>query len=168
MNNINATIDLLSSLGFSIHTGKSILIPKQKIEFLGFLNDSKNIKISLSNKKAEHLTLMIKKFLLNKSPNIRQLASIIGSVIPLGKMHYRDLEREKVSFLKNGSGNFEAKIALNQYIVTELQWLDAIPKAVSDIHTPEVHFIINADASESGWGAIDEVTYGRNITRYTI
>ena len=34
MNNINATIDLLSSLGFSIHTGKTVLIPTQKTEFL--------------------------------------------------------------------------------------------------------------------------------------
>ena len=59
MNNINATIDLLSSLGFSIHTGKSVLIPTQKIEFLEFLIDSKNMKISLTNKKAEHLTLKI-------------------------------------------------------------------------------------------------------------
>ena len=38
MNHINATIDLLRSLGFSIHTGKSTLIPKQKIEFLWVLN----------------------------------------------------------------------------------------------------------------------------------
>ena len=54
-------------------------------------------------------------------------------------MHYRDLEREKVSFLKKESGNFEAKIALNQHVITELQWwLDSIPKAVSDIHTPQV------------------------------
>ena len=51
MNNINATIDLLGSLGFSIHTGKSVLIPTQKIEFLGFLIDSKTMQISLTNKK---------------------------------------------------------------------------------------------------------------------
>ena len=62
------------------------------------------MKISLTNKKAEHLTLKIKKLLVNKSPNIRELASIIGSVIsmfdavPLGKMHYRDLERKKFYF----------------------------------------------------------------------
>ena len=60
--------------------------------------------------------------------------------------------------MKKESGNFEAKIALNQNIVTELQWwLNAIPKAISDIRTPEVDFIINVDASESGWGAIDGV-----------
>ena len=127
MNNINAPIDLLRSLGFSIHTSKSVLIPTRKIEFLGFLIDSKIMKISLTNKKAKYLTLKIKKFLVNKSPNIRQLASIIESVIsifhpvPLGKMNYRDLEGEKVSFLKKESGNFEAKIVLNQHIIIELQ-----------------------------------------------
>ena len=121
MNNINPTIGLFCSLGFTIRTGKSVAISTQKIEFLGFLIDSKNMKISWTNKKAEHLTLKIKKYLVEKSPNIRQLASIIGSVIsilhavPLGKMHYREVEREKVSFLKKGSGNFEAKIALNQH-----------------------------------------------------
>ena len=53
-------------------------------------------------------------------------------------------------------------IAVNQYIITERQWwLDAFLKAVSDIHTLEEDFIINADASDSGWGATD----GFNPTR---
>ena len=48
MNKINAAIDLLRSLGF----------------LLGFLIYSKNMEISLTNKKAEHLTLKIKSFWL--------------------------------------------------------------------------------------------------------
>ena len=163
MNNINATIDLLAVWGF-LYKQANQSIRTQKIEFLGFLIDSKNMKISLANKKAERITLKIKKVLVNKSPNIRQITSIIELVIsifpavPLGEMDYRDLERKKVSFLKDESGNFEAKLPLNQHIVTELQWwLDAISKSVSDIHTPVVDFIINANASESGWGAKDGV-----------
>ena len=35
--------------------------------------------------------------------------------------------------------------------------LDAIPKAVIDIHTLQVEFIINTDASEFCWGATDGV-----------
>ena len=63
--------------------------------------------------------------------------------------------------MKKENRNFKAKVALNRHIVTELKWwLDAIPKAVSDIHTPEVDYIINANASESGWG----VTDGINLT----
>ena len=66
MNIINATIDLLSSLGYSILTGKSILVPTQKIELLGFSIDSKNMKVSLTKKKAEYFTLKIKKFLVDQ------------------------------------------------------------------------------------------------------
>ena len=35
--------------------------------------------------------------------------------------------------------------------------IDAVPEAVSDIHTPQVDFIINADASEFGWRATDGI-----------
>ena len=66
MNNINAIIDLLSSLEYSILTGKSILVPTQKIELLGFSIDSKNMKVSLTKKKAEYFTLKIKKFLVDQ------------------------------------------------------------------------------------------------------
>ena len=63
--------------------------------------------------------------------------------------------------MRKKSGNFKAKIALNQHIVTKLQWwLDAIPKVASDIRTTEIDFIINADTSESGWRATD----GINLT----
>ena len=69
-------------------------------------------------------------------------------IVPLGEVRYRDLKQVKVSLLKKESGNFEAKITLNEHIATGLKWsLDATPKAVSDILTPEVDFIINADAS---------------------
>lgn len=52
MVHITATTDLLSSLLFSIHTGKSVLILTQNVEFLGLLIDFKNVKFLLTNKKA--------------------------------------------------------------------------------------------------------------------
>ena len=58
------------------------------------------------------------------------------------------------------SGHFEAKIALHQYIIAEFErWLDAIPKAVSEIYTPEEDFIINADAGESDWVSDNATTF---------
>ena len=78
-------------------------------------------------------------------------------------MHYPELEREEVSFWEK-SGNFEAKIALNQHIVNKLKWwLDAITKAVGVIHTREVEFTINVDASESGWRATDGINTSGGI-----
>ena len=37
---INATVNLLQSLGFTIYPEKSILVPTQEIEFLGFVPKS--------------------------------------------------------------------------------------------------------------------------------
>ena len=45
MNNIKATVDLLLKLGFIVHEKKSVLIPTQKIEFLGFIIDSNSMTI---------------------------------------------------------------------------------------------------------------------------
>ena len=44
--NINATVDLLQSLGFTIHPAKSVLVPTQETEFLGFVLNSVGIKIN--------------------------------------------------------------------------------------------------------------------------
>ena len=49
LENIHATHNLLVSLGFSINRDKSVLQPSQCIVFLGFVLDSLNMSICLSN-----------------------------------------------------------------------------------------------------------------------
>ena len=91
LQNIEATVSLLQSLGFVIHEGKSILNPTQEIEFLGFVFNSVTMTISITKGKTEAI-ILIRRFLENKSPTIRELASVIGSVIssyPFGKLHFR-------------------------------------------------------------------------------
>ena len=100
----------------------------------------------------------------HKKHTTRQLASVIGSCIslfptlPLGKLHYRNLEKEKTKALKLHQGNFNPKLGtLNSLAVQELHWwLQHIPKACRHIHLPKINFTIYADASELGWGATDE------------
>ena len=79
--------------------------------------------ISISEKKEKHLIFKIRKFLTSLAPTIRQLSSIIGSAIslfpaiPLGRLHYRVLEREKMSLLRKAGGNFDVKInSLNEFV----------------------------------------------------
>ena len=43
--NVNTTVDLLQSLGFTVHPEKSLLVPTQEIEFLGFALNSVEVKI---------------------------------------------------------------------------------------------------------------------------
>ena len=90
---VEAAIALLEYLGFTIHEAKSILKPTQRIEFLGFIIDSTKITVTISKEKMIAITNKIKKLMTIKFPKIRQLASVIGSVIslfpavPSGKIH---------------------------------------------------------------------------------
>ena len=106
LENIEVTVSLLIKLGFKIHESKSILKPTQELEFLGFVINSKNTTISINKAKSEHTILKINNLLSDPSPSRRKLASVIGShislfpAIPFGKLHSRNLEKEKTEFLK--------------------------------------------------------------------
>ena len=121
------SVSLLESLGFAIHEGKSILNPTQEIEFLGFVFNS--VTISITKGKTEAIIFKIRRFLENKSPTIRELASVIGSVIslfsaiPFDKLHYRALEKDKSNALKKFAGNFDKQISQVRYKASmELHW----------------------------------------------
>ena len=166
LDNIQATISLLRSLGFTIHADKSILEPTQQIEFLGFIIDSSQMTIKLSEKKTNVLKNKIKSFLAHQKRTIRELASVIGYLIscfpaePLGKLHYRSLEQFKTSQLRLSKGKFDAKLSpipLEGYL--ELKWwLEHIDKSIHRIKMPKVDLVIKTDASELGWGATDGTT----------
>ena len=55
LQNIEATVSLLESLGFAIHEGKSILNPTQEIEFLGFVFNSVKWLFQLQKEKLKLL-----------------------------------------------------------------------------------------------------------------
>ena len=97
-----------------------MFIPKQEIEFLGFIICSKEMSIRLSHRKISQIKLKICTLLSQERVSIRELASIIGSLIATfpaityydGKLYYRKLEIRKIISLKSSKGNFEHKIAL--------------------------------------------------------
>ena len=80
--NIKPTISIVHRLGFALHNTKSILKLTQKIEFLGFLIDKRNMIDANEKEKADHI-MKITKISNNPSLSIRQLASIIGSVVSI-------------------------------------------------------------------------------------
>ena len=163
INNINDTITLLRNLGFTIHADKSVLQPTQKIEFSGFIVNSNEMTIKLSEKKTNAVKNKIESFLLSQKRTIRELASLIGSIVscfpaePLGKLHYRSLERFKIKQLVLSKGNYDKKLPPMKWDAQqELNWwLEHIDSSVFRIHSPKVDLVIATDASELGWGATD-------------
>ena len=92
--NVNATVALLQFLGFIIHPEKSILVPTQEIEFLGFVLNSVEMKIKLTDCKSGKIISKIKKLLYEGKQTLRDLASVIGSLVATftvllhGKLHF--------------------------------------------------------------------------------
>ena len=119
--------------------------------------------VTISKDKMIAITNKIKMLMATTFPTIRRLASVIGSVIslfpaiPLGKLHYRALEKDKTVALKKASGNFDKIVEkISVEAIGELNWwLTEIPQARRNIHLPDIDFTIHTDASEIGWGATD-------------
>ena len=112
--NINKIIRLLDSLGFVVHPEKSIFEPTQIIEFLGFIINTIDMTVSLTNtKKHDTFLLCNEALLISNKITIRYLSKILGKVsssflaVPHGKLHYRALERHKTRALKLNYGRFD-------------------------------------------------------------
>ena len=100
--------------------------------------------VKINPKNSQIIIEKLKSSLDHKKPTTRQLASVIGScnslfpALSLGKLHYRNLEKEKTIALKLHQENFNSKLGtLNSLTVQELQWrLNHIPKTCRHIHLP--------------------------------
>ena len=72
------TIQLLTELGFTININKSVLIPAQKAVFLGFVLNSVDMTITLTQYKIHSIITCISNLL---SPSIQEVAQVIGYMV---------------------------------------------------------------------------------------
>jgi len=158
-NNIWATTNLLRNLGFTIHAEKSILLPTQKIIFLGFILNSLNMTITLTDTKKEKIIMLCQDAIKNPTLSIRKLSCIIGNIVasfpavPYGKLHYRSLEKFKVRSLRCNEGNFDQYVTITEPVISELSWwIRNIGSAYKNISETEISKTIYTDASRLGWG----------------
>ena len=90
--------DLLQDLGFSINWGKSILMPNQFIEYLGFVIDSQRMMFFLSESKVLQIQSEANKLLCSRTA-ARQLASFMDlcqaavRAVRIAPLHLRNLQR---------------------------------------------------------------------------
>ena len=125
------------------------------------------MKIKLTDCKSSKIISKIKMLLYEGKQTIRDLASVIGSlvatfpVLPYGKLHYRELERCKISSLKFQNGKYNAPcIPLSTSTVAELHWcLKHLKNANQWLQDIPVDCTIQTDASKQEWDA----TYGNTV-----
>ena len=157
--------DTLSSLGYDINREKSVFEPSQRIVYFGFILDSVLFKVFLPTEKVEKIICLAKFLLLGGKLIVRDLASFIGLIINAfhaileAPLHYRELERNKISALGR-SRNFNRVIQLSESSISEIQWwIDNVQKKNGKpIRPQKPTVLLQTDASLLGWGAYNKNT----------
>lgn len=91
-------IELLTGLGFNVNMKKSILTPRQELEFLGFQLNSQDLSIALPQPKIHSLKKMATEMLNCHKTTVRELAWLLEMMVAshpailLAPLHYRHLE----------------------------------------------------------------------------
>lgn len=167
-NNIKDTVELLDSLGFFVHKDKSSFEPKQVIEYLGIIIDSRNMNIELTNRRKDKIIQECLRVKSVRRVTIRELSVLIGAmvasflVIPFGKVFYRELEKEKTKGLRTHKGNWEKKITLSCRAIEDIDWWLENVHTKTPINRGKPDLLYTTDASNVGWGGIylDQVVSG--------
>ena len=165
--NLLKVIELLRSLGFTIHPDKTLFEPSQEIEFLGFIINSVTMTVRLTTiKKAELQEFCSWVLSLADTPkaiSIRDIAKLLGKItstfigVPEGKLHYRKLERAKTEALSVHRGKYERPIHISEDARKEIRWWrDNIMDSFSPIYRGNPTIVLTTDASKRGWGAVVE------------
>ena len=93
--NVNVIMQLLDSLGFTVHPDKSDITPSQCLEFLGFILNSVEMSVTLTQERKDKIKKACMNLLQIKNPNIRQLAEVIGMCVEVepgceaAPLHYK-------------------------------------------------------------------------------
>ena len=152
--------EMLESLGFIIHEDKSILEPTRKLEFLGFMLDSTQMKVFLTKDKELKLVKVINETLQKSMPTIREVAGLIGLMIAYSKAfdfaqaHIKWLEKDKNEALVSSKGNFAETMSISALGMLDISWwMDNISLSGKHICYSSPDFELFVDASELGWGA---------------
>ena len=122
-----ASVELLTKLGFQIHSEKSRLLPVQVIKYLGFLIDSVTMTVRLTPLKRQKVLSIISEIISSKSL-IRDLAKLLGTLestlpgVQFGRLHMWHLQQDKNEALRNSQGNYNSPCKLSDNSYKELKW----------------------------------------------
>ena len=154
------TLNILEGLGFVINYQKSLLIPSQQIEFLGYIVNSVSMSLSLPKDKLKKVQNHCQKLLHNPLTTVRELSKVLGllsssiqAVFP-APLHYRYLQQAKNSVLKK-QNSYEALIFLNSDALEEVRWWrnNLVAWNGRALLHQSTDLTIETDASLQGWGA---------------
>ena len=155
---IHKATTLLKSLGFTIHEGKSLFAPSQRVAFLGFVLDSITMTVSMKSDKAEKVKTAIGQLLRKERPQIRKVASVVGLMVSCfpgvkyAPLFYRALENDKTDVLKQTGWNHDEHTQISYLAKKDLSWwVENVGHDPCPIMPTEPSVTLNCDSSLEGW-----------------
>lgn len=160
LQNVIDTVTMFDNSGLVVHPEKSVLVPTQRLVFLGFILDSILLRISLMPEKACRVKNACKQRVDTVVPSIRQVAQVLGVLtssfpgVMYGPLHYRWIEMDKTQALKQCKGNFESPMSLSPETISDLRgWIESIETAFNHTSHDSTKVTMTTDASKTSWGA---------------
>ena len=154
------SVQVFDSLGFVAHP--DTFIPSQRLEVLGFILNSVEMTIRVTQEKATGLKTACNILLTDPSPTIRDLARVIGKIVSsfpavrYGPLYYRSLERNELTALHANRWNFD-KVTLSSQAVKELEgWANNVIDSYNVLTRESPNHTLTTDAPMEGWGAVFE------------
>ena len=148
------TVKLVDSLGFTVHPEKSVLIPTQEITFVGFVLNSINMTVRLTDDKASEIVSACKSLLKSTTILIRDVARIIGKFVSsepgvqYAPLYYKTLKIEKDIALKESKGDFDSSMILSQEGINCINWwINNVRFSNKPIVLKEPDIIIESESS---------------------
>lgn len=128
MTNIKDTMKLMDSLGLTIHPEKSIIVPTQSIEFVGFLLNSVDMSVKLAPRKVVNLIEQASRILKAHQVSIRDFSKLIGTMVAAepgvkyAALYYKTLELDRDRELNLNARNFDANIHISKESKMCIKW----------------------------------------------
>lgn len=159
-NNILTTIQLMDSLGLTIHPHKSSCVPSKQITFVGFILCSETMTVRLPPEKKLSIKQLCQEIITSKFITIRIFAKLIGSLVAsepgvqYAPLFYKPLEHIKDRNLNFKRGNYESYMKVTDDLKDHIKWwIDHIDTAYKPVTSSNPDLIISTDSSLTGWGA---------------
>ena len=119
---------IVSESRFVTHPEKSKFIPSKKVEYLGFVIDSRRMVTYLSDHKEKKIYDKCQSISKKQYLKVRDVPSFIDSlnstfpVNEYGPLYCKAILKNKDDFPKANKGNFNAMIDLTKNALQEIKW----------------------------------------------
>lgn len=160
--NISETIKFLKSLGFLINKKKCNLVPSNRCKFLGFIIDSIQYTVELTEEKRERIGKLLSEFCQKENFSILEFSQLTGKLVAAcpaldySWLYTKIIEREKLLALSKNNNNYNSMMKMPFTVIPDLLWWkNRVKDGKSFIKTGDFKLTIFTDAFNSDWGATD-------------